>query len=381
MGLKTNEMQIVEALSKNSYFLMDSDEGTCRVPKSTVEQIARDAAAEAGGGVSTEEMNSAIEDAVSDKVSTTQMNTAIQQATSGKVTETEMNTAIETATKDKVTTTEMNTAIQEATEDLPTADEIADQAHGAFIKNGGVPYGSEITESWASLQARIKNGDFSGIKIGDYKTITLTGGETVIMEVAGIDQYYQCGDTAIGHHIDFISRDCLSGYKQFNTTNNNNGTEAEPNPWRASALFQTMNTTVWATLPEDLKNCIIQKRALLESRYAASGAITEDNSWAWNDMGNLWLPTEVEVFGCTHWSQPGFGSGGGGCNKQYPIFMGNSRHLIKGNGNGGGRCLWWEASALHGNSTYVCSVSSDGDASGNNASSESNCAPLCFRIG
>ena len=36
-----------------------------------------------------------------------------------------------------------------------------------------------------------------------YKTITLTTGEVVVMEVSGIDHYYKCGHpTMIGHHVD-----------------------------------------------------------------------------------------------------------------------------------------------------------------------------------
>lgn len=245
---------------------------------------------------------------------------------------------------------------------------------------GGVPYGKELTESWADLQTRIKAGDFSGIHIGDYKTITLTTGETVVMEVAGIDQYYKCGDTAIGHHIDFISRDCLAGAKLFNDTNTNNGTEAEPSPWRASKLFQTLNVDVYATLPDELKAAIIQKRALLASRYSSAGELTEDSGWAWNDMGNLWIPTEVEVWGTTHWSQPGYGSAGGGCNLQYPIFMGGAKHIIKGDGNGGGRCSWWEASAYRGSASNVCCVYDHGNAYPVAANAHIR-APLCFRIG
>ena len=258
-----------------------------------------------------------------------------------------------------------------------------------FFKNtflsGGVPYGKELTESWAALQARILAGNFTGIHIGDYKPITLTGGEEVIMEVAGIDQYYKCGDIEIGHHIDFISRDCLAGTKVFNDTNNNNGTEAEPNPWRASKLFQTLNdeaTGVIATLPSDLKPCIIEKRALLESRYSAAGALESSTGWAWNNMGKLWLPTEVEVFGNTFWSDCDAGwTGGGGCNLQYPIFYGGAKHIIKGAGNGGGRCTWWEATASRQSSTYVCSVGYFGDAARYWAADGHIYAPLCFRIG
>ncbi len=254
-----------------------------------------------------------------------------------------------------------------------------------MMLSGGVPYRKELTESWAALQARIQAGNFKGIHIGDFKTITLTTGEKVVMEVAGIDQYHRCGDIEIGHHIDFISRDCLAGTKVFNDTNTNNGTAAEPNPWRASKLFQTLNdeaTGVIATLPGDLKPCIIDKRAMLESRYSAAGALESSTVWAWNNMGKLWLPTEVEVFGNTFWSDCDAGwTGGGGCNLQYPIFYGGAKHIIKGAGNGGGRCVWWEASARRQSATYACSVSGDGTAHANGATSGWIYAPLCFRIG
>ena len=250
---------------------------------------------------------------------------------------------------------------------------------------GGVPYGKELTDSWADLRAKILAGNFAGIHIGDFKTITLTGGEKVIMEVAGIDQYFKCGDAEIGHHIDFISRDCLAGTKKFNESNTNNGTEAEPNPWRASNLFKILNdetTGVYASLPADLKPCIIEKRALLERRFSSAGPLEADTGWAWNNMGKLWLPTEVEVFGNTFWSDGDSGyTGGGGCNLQYPIFYGGAKHIIKGAGNGGGRCAWWGASAQRQSSDTVCFVSYGGDANRAVAAHASIYVPLCFRIG
>ncbi len=239
------------------------------------------------------------------------------------------------------------------------------------------------------MQTRIKAGNFAGIHIGDFKTITLTTGEKVIMEVAGIDQYYRCTDQEIGHHIDFISRNCLTnnpaGKFKFNDTDTNNGTKEEPNPWRASKLFQTMNDEtagVFSMLPADLKPCIIEKRALLEYRYSDAGALNDSIVWAWNDMGKLWLPTEVEVFGNATWSDESWGTGGGGCNKQYPIFIGGSLHTIKGNGNGGGRSKWWEASARRASAVDVCSVSHYGGSNDSTAPTDMRiCAPLCFRIG
>lgn len=250
--------------------------------------------------------------------------------------------------------------------------------------SGGVPYGKELTESWATLQARIKAGNLSGIHVGDFKTIHLTTGETVIMEVAGPDMYYRCGDQEIGHHVDFISRDCLAGAKVFNDTATNNGTAAEPNPWRASKLFQTLNdetTGVYAILPADLKPCIIEKRALLEKRYSEAGPVDADTGYVWANMGKLWLPLEVEVFGHAPWSDVGYGTWGGGCNLQYPIFTGGAKHIIKGAGNGGGRCSWWEASARRQSATHVCCVHSNGDAYAHVATDTGIYAPLCFRIG
>lgn len=253
-----------------------------------------------------------------------------------------------------------------------------------YFSQGGVPYGKELTESWASLNGRIRAGDFSGIHIGDCKTITLTTGEVLKMEVAGIDHYYKCGDAQIGHHVDFISRDCLAGGRRMNEANNNNGTEAEKNPWLASELYQTLNdetTGIFAKLPSDLKPYIITKRALLEERYSSGGAVAADTGWAWKNMGKLWLPTEVEVFGHHIWSEPGYGTGGGGCNLQYPIFQGGAKHIIKGNGNGGSRCAWWEASAHRTNASHFCDVNANGNASNYYASHAGVCAPLCFRIG
>lgn len=264
-----------------------------------------------------------------------------------------------------------------------TGDNAAEFMKEYFLQ-GGVPYGKELSESWASLNGRIRAGDFSGLHIGDFKTITLTTGEVVVMELAGIDHYYKCGDAQIGHHADFISRDCLKGGRRMNEANNNNGTEAEKSPWLASELYQVLNdetTGIYAKLPSDLKPYIITKRALLEERYSAAGAVAADTGRAWKNAGKLWLPTEVEVFGHSTWSEPGYGTGGGGCNLQYPIFVGGAKHIIKGDGNGGSRCDWWEASAYRANSTYFCYVTLYGTAGDYNASHTGIRAPLCFRIG
>lgn len=249
-------------------------------------------------------------------------------------------------------------------------------SHNSLIR------GKEIESSWADLKTKIQNGDFSDIYPGDFKEITLTTGEKVVMEVAGISPYYNTTDNALGHHIDFISRDCLAGYKKMNNSNTNNGNATNKNPWMASALYSAMNNEssgVFATLPSDLKSHIITKRTLAEERYSSAGSVSANTSWSWQNVGKLWLPTEIEVFGCNIWSEPGYGSGQ---SIQYPIFkLGGYKHIMKGNGKGGARCTWWEASAHRANATDFCSVYSYGNANSAVASHASVCAPLCFRIG
>lgn len=253
----------------------------------------------------------------------------------------------------------------------------------SVINVGAVPYGKELTDSWVNLRSKIVSGDMSGINIGDYKTVTLTTSETVIMEVAGIDQYYNCGDTPIGHHVDFISRNCLKKDAIFNASGKNNGNEVESSPWRASELFRIMNdeiTGIYSTLSDDLKSCIIDKRAFLESRYSSVGDLNDSSGWVWNFMGKLWIPTEREIWGSVVWSDQSW-TGGAGCNIQYPIFIGGIKHIIKGDGNDSSRVGWWEASTRRDSSTNICVVSSYGYANHVIASRTGIRIPLCFRIG
>lgn len=249
----------------------------------------------------------------------------------------------------------------------------------------------ELTESWAELQARIQQGDFNGINIGDYKTITLEGGEPVVMEVAGIDTYYGSGSYyyRVGHHIDFISRDCLEGSKKYNGTTTNNGRNiAESgynivlNPYLASELGRALSDegegSIWSRLPEDLRPCIVDKVAIIEQRYSAAGEVAANTGEGEEFLGKLWLPFELEVFGRHDHSDARYGSGAG-CNMQYPIFKNTTKHLAKGNGKGGERSSWWMASAYANSKFSFLGVSATGQSGIYIATTNMN-IPLCFRI-
>ena len=235
-------------------------------------------------------------------------------------------------------------------------------------------YGKEITLTVDEISAKTKKGDFSGLRICDYKTITLTTGEVVEMQIAGINTYKNHGDVPLGNHIIWLSRDCLAQTYQMRPESNNNGTAEEKNPFRASALFNTLQNTIYPTIPEEWRNIIGDMRCLYGERYSSSGTVTSDTGWAWKNRGKLILPTVQEVFGNNGFSEH-FENGGGGLNIQWPIFIGGN--VIKGIGRGGPRSVWWLCSAYVGNIHNFCSV----DTAGINGADHvvlSLGVPLCF---
>ena len=107
-------------------------------------------------------------------------------------------------------------------------------------------------------------------------------------------------------------------------------------------------------------------------------------SWgAWADMGKLWLPNEIEVYGCGIRSNvcqtTGFWFPEAGLSIQFPWFANNCENRIKRNSSNG-RCNWWLSSVASGHSTTVCLVNNSGHAHNYAATIASIYAPLCFCI-
>lgn len=249
-------------------------------------------------------------------------------------------------------------------------------------QRSGIYRGMELPFTWAEIKTKITSGDMSNIYIGDYKQITLTTNETVIMEVAGINTYQSCGSSNIGDHIDFISRHCLATAYRFNATDTNNGTSAFHSVWQASELRVTLNdetTGVITTLPSDLRSAILPRYGWQENRYSSGGAVSADTGAGWGNCYSLWIPSEAEVFDHISWSEIGYGTAG---YKQYPIFRLNPAKIVKLAGQGGSlRASWWTLSAQRNNSLNFCAVHETGYATYYTATHAGARVPLCFRIG
>lgn len=141
-------------------------------------------------------------------------------------------------------------------------------------------------------------------------------------------------------------------------------------------LVDYTNDGIWSKLPEALKSVIVTKRALIPQRYSASEVLSNNNYWDFQDMGKLWIPSEIEVYGHGVWADNPWDKVGF---FQYPIFNCNMRH-VKGLGDGGGRNSWWMISASAGGASGFCGVAGYGNASRYNASTAWVGLPVCFRI-
>ena len=227
---------------------------------------------------------------------------------------------------------------------------------------------------WRWIKARLAAHNINGIHVRDYIDIYV-GSYFMRMQIAGINTYYRTTDQELGYHIDWISKDLYPVTVKWNTTNTNNGNATSPHPFLVSNV-KAFLSSLESSLPTELQPVISEKRFLLESRYSASGVLTDSTSWAWQSLGKLWIPSEYEVFGSQIWSTKGLGSGQA---VQYPIFANNWKDRIKGAEHNGARANWWLLSVSSGDSTNACGVLSGGRADRVVASGELR-VPVCFRI-
>lgn len=259
----------------------------------------------------------------------------------------------------------------------------------------------DFTEPWVWVRQRLAAQDLSGLHIKDYIPATTTDGKTLICQIADLNHDLGFTDTEITkYHIDFISKDLWPEAHQWNKVNYNNGLSAEPDPWLVSDLKAWLNsetanvpnatavnpetapvnystTGVYDKLPVTLRDVIVERRSLGPSRFNAGDLLTDDTTWAWKNIGKLWVPNETEVCGQIVWgTRNGYSVGE---THQFPIFT-DGKMRIKHLGNGGSRYAWWLRAASSGNSTSAALVGRNGHANYTTTSSAGLGAPVCFRI-
>lgn len=251
-------------------------------------------------------------------------------------------------------------------------------------------FASEIAAAggdiYAWLKARAQDGDFTGLRIGDYMDVQITAGtnvpaQTVRYMIGAIDPYYQCSDNPMGHHIAFVpsapvlvggSKAVNGSYIKWNDTATNNGNATTKEPYLISKLHGWEISDYLPSLPAALRNVLMNYRSLPEQRYGSSGNLTEASGWGWADLGKVWSLSEVEVYGFPVWGSKGYSVG---MDCHFPIFDSAASRLM------GERVGWWLRSVLGGSASGVCGVGSSGNCSHNSATNGWVRPRPCFLIG
>ena len=213
------------------------------------------------------------------------------------------------------------------------------------------PTSAFTTDSWATIAAASADGTASTkYKVGDEKTITLTGGEEVTLQIWGFN-HDNLADGSGKAGITLGMKNLLATTYAMNSSNTNSG------GWEASKMRTTTMPAILATLPEDLQTVI--KEVSKQSSEGGSNADALDTT-----TDKLFLFSVKEVTGTNTNSLDGEGT-------QYDLWktllnngaFASSRIKRLSNGDGNAS-YWWTRSAHSGNSNYFCGFDASGSVNG-----------------
>ena len=198
--------------------------------------------------------------------------------------------------------------------------------------------------SWAEISQIINSGGAkSWFSLKDSKTVTLTSGEQIVVEIAGFDiDTYTAGGTA---PVTFVTKNCL------NTTRVMNSSDTNANGWNGSGMRAYCNGDLYNLLPSDLKALV---KAVNKKTSSGSKSSTIQTT-----SDKLWLLSGFEVSGSSSNSKWYDGEG-----TQYPIFTDNASRIKY---IGSTAQYWWLRSPYYNSNSYWCRVRTDGDTSWYNA--------------
>ena len=209
------------------------------------------------------------------------------------------------------------------------------------------PTSAFTTDSWATIAAASADGTASTkYNIGDEKTITLTTGEEVTVQIWGFG-HDDLADESGKAGITLGMKNLLATQYAMNSSDTNSG------GWEASRMRTTTMPAILATLPEDLQAVI--KEVSKQSSEGGSNADALDTT-----TDKLFLFSVKEVTGANTYSLDGEGT-------QYDLWktlLNNGafapsriKRLSNGDGNAS---YWWTRSASSGYSNSFCCFDASG---------------------
>ena len=250
----------------------------------------------------------------------------------------------------------------------------------------------EIAEAgniYTALHNRVQAANYDGLRVGDYMDVPLTPLAGTITQnsvryvIAAFDHYYDCSDSPINHHIVFVPQAPINmngssyatngSYIMWNTTNTNQGTSSQQNPYLNSNLHRWELDEYLGKLPSTLQGYLLNYRNLVEQRYSASGNLDASTLCAWASLGKIWSLSEMEVYGNCVWGTPIWTTGG--IDSQLPIFQAAKNRIM------GTHASWWLRVVAGNSDSGVCDVSAVGIAGSLPAAHTTVQPRPCFLLG
>lgn len=237
------------------------------------------------------------------------------------------------------------------------------------VIHNGIFRGENLLDYFDSkddIYTAVASGDFTNIYIGDYIEDTFTYGGTQYttkFRVAGINSYYNYGDTALTqYHLVMVPDNTIT--EQMNTFNTTSG------GYVGSRMYTTVLPALLAALAgtsgTPFYGHVISHRELFVNTVS-NGVST---NWAWYD-NSICLMSEQEIYGHAAWGSSGYDRGY--ANAQLPLFKLAPKYIATFN-----RTWHWLRSV--GSATYFCLAGSFGDAIGSYVSGAGGVRPR-FLIG
>lgn len=227
------------------------------------------------------------------------------------------------------------------------------------------PTSAFATDSWATIAAASADGTASTkYKVGDEKTITLTTGEKVTLQIWGFN-HDDLADGSGKAGISLGMKNLLASIYAMNSPNTNSG------GWEASQMRTITIPEIFATLPNDVKSVIKNVNKL-----TADGGGSGSHSLV-TSSDNLFLFSAKEIYGENKSSLDGEGA-------QYDFWKSEGSHdpskyvaLIKCQSNGEAAAItWWTRSPSSSTDCFV-SISAEGIWQANMSGSYGVCLGFC----
>lgn len=196
---------------------------------------------------------------------------------------------------------------------------------GAAAHNAAPPLNRNLLEIYTldEIYARIADGSYNGLFLGDYFDITIsteyTTSEVVRCILAHFDYYWMTGDTAFTkHHAVIVPKNCFTATAKMNETNTTEGGYFNSN--MCQTVMSKYNTALDNVLGEHLLN----RKELLTNTVnattpsmAGAGITGASTNWGWYN-NSVCLMSEAQVYGTTVWSSSGYDAGV--ANRQLALF-------------------------------------------------------------